>query len=481
VLECPVKVSARRYGSLPALATPGKEFFYIELNARVEESVRFFVDSGLSCSSEPLALQPAPTVTSICFLLAAWRLGRTVFLAHAHWPLQSVQRFAAKLGCRALFIDPGRNPAGPGIERLTVVSNLLPGDIPTRSQPLENGPGLKNASVILMTSGSSGNPKAACINFESLFYNAAGSNEMIPVKPSDRWLLSLPLYHVGGLGILLRCFLAGGTVVLPAPNTPLASALLEQEISHVSLVPTQLLMIMDRRISRRERLRLKAILLGGAAVTSDIIHRARECHLPMFISYGLTEMGSQVATSFIDTALTPDGRIRAKVLKYRDVAIAHDGEILVRGKTLFQGYRDGRTIVDPMDANGWFATGDLGTLDEDGYLIVRGRKDGMFISGGENIQPEEIESALLETGLLVQALVVPQHDKEYGQVPVAFVTPLRQVDVNSLAGQLHERLSRILPKFKIPVAFLPLSEEVKEGGIKLRRWYYQERLKDGKT
>ena len=115
--------------------------------------------------------------------------------------------------------------------------------------------------------------------------------------------------------------------------------------------------------------------------------------LPIHTSYGLTEMASQVTT-------TPPGaspgelRTAGRVLPGREVSISGGGEILVRGETLFAGYVDGEKVDRPLDADGWFHTGDLGDLDEDGYLRVLGRSDNLFISGGENIQPEEIEEAL---------------------------------------------------------------------------------------
>ena len=329
-----------------------------------------------------------------------------------------------------------------------------------------------------MTSGSSGSPKAACLSCDNLVYNAKGSQEVIPVQPLTRWLLSLPLYHVGGLGILLRCFLAGGTVVLPGPASSLEQQLIEQDISHVSLVPTQLLRIMDTLSAGREQLRLKAVLLGGAAAPPALIRQVRDCRLPLLVSYGLTEMGSQVATSSLETAVAADGKLRARVLKYREVSVARDGEILVKGETLFQGYCRGRTLIREVDAEGWFATGDLGTVDGDGYLHVQGRKDSMFISGGENIQPEEVEAALLQSGLLAQALVVGQDHEEYGQVPVAFIAPLKPADPGTLAEELRRTLAASLPKYKIPVAFFPLLEDDRSGNMKLLRRYYQERLKN---
>ena len=272
MFQCPVQETARRHGALPALAAPGRMFSYAELNNCVDEAVHVLIQSGVRGASAPVALQPAPTLNSICFLLAGWRLGLTVFLTHARWPALSVQRAAATMGCRSIFVDRLHHTAGHGFERLAVLENLPVGK-PCADQPSSD---CKQPGIVLMTSGSSASPKAASLSFENLFYNAAGSNEVIPVQPYNRWYLSLPIYHVGGLGILLRCFLSGGTVVLPGPDSRLETILIENKITHVSLVPTQLLRILPALGARRERLQLKALLLGGAAVSPAIIQVARE-------------------------------------------------------------------------------------------------------------------------------------------------------------------------------------------------------------
>jgi len=135
-------------------------------------------------------------------------------------------------------------------------------------------------------------------------------------------------------------------------------------------------------------------------------------------------------------------------LPFRQLMIAADGEILVRGETLFQGYGQGGGGLLTLDADGWYPTGDLGRLDDGGFLHVTGRKDNLFISGGENIQPEEIEAALQQLDGVAQAVVVPVSDVAFGFRPVAFVQG-EGVRLDGLAA----RLVPTLPKYMIPVAF----------------------------
>ena len=241
-----------------------------------------------------------------------------------------------------------------------------------------------------------------------------------------------------------------------------------ENITHISMVPTQLIRIMDSNAPSYLS-GMKAVLLGGDSVPADLIARATENRIPLVTSYGSTEMTSQI------TATMPRDSIShvftsGKLLPYRQLMISDDGEILVRGATLFKGYVNGRKTIKTGDGR-WFHTGDLGFLDKDGYLTVTGRKDNMFISGGENIQPEHIEREILKLDGVAQAIVVSVEDYEYGNRPVAFIMMKDNValDPVKITGGLAGRL----PKFMIPVSIYPWPDEVEQKGIKINRQYFQ--------
>ena len=258
---------------------------------------------------------------------------------------------------------------------------------------------LSSPATYICTSGTTANPKIAIHTLGNHFYSAIGVNSYFKLEQTDRWHLSLPLFHVAGLAILFRCFFAGASVVLNG------------DFTHASWVPTQLGRYLNDQMPH-----LKAILIGGAALPPDLAFRAS--HLPLYSSYGLTEMSSTVL-------------IKNTPLPYRRVKIVN-GELHVAGPPLFQGY-----IGEPRRRS-WYATGDLVS---DTYAIL-GRKDRLFISGGENIQPEEIENALLSLPGVTIAHVLPIKDCEFGKRPVAYT------DV-AYDTQLLEKL---LPKFKHPIA-----------------------------
>jgi O-succinylbenzoic acid--CoA ligase len=282
-------------------------------------------------------------------------------------------------------------------------------------------------ATIIWTSGSMGRPKAALLTAANHYWSALGSAANLPLQPNDRWLINLPLYHVGGLSIIWRCLLAGAAIVL------------EGEATHLSLVPTQLIRYLRQGVAPTGN----AVLLGGGPIPAPLIREARAAGWPIHTTYGLTEMASQVVTS-------PYG-----LLPHRELRIADDGEIWVRGKTLFAGYWGGESYD-------WFPTGDLGRWT--GTLEVLGRRDNRFTSGGEKIQPEEIELALLACPGVERAVVVPRADPEFGHRPVAFVDGTPDI----------ERLSH-LPRYKHPVSYLPWPEEMRD--LKPSRMKLQEILK----
>jgi O-succinylbenzoic acid--CoA ligase len=261
--------------------------------------------------------------------------------------------------------------------------------------------------------------------------------------------------------------LGGGTVVIPESKEDINTTVEQYGITHVSLVSTQLYRWLNRGVSKKATSTLKAVLVGGGPVPASLVSKASQAGLPLFTTYGSTEMACQVTTT---APKDPEDRLftAGKLLDFRSLKI-DEGEILVRGKTLFKGYvSEGKTTL-PVDNEGWFRTGDVGELNGEGYLAFLGRKDNMFISGGENIHPETIERQLCLVPRIAEAVVVPIEDNEFGFRPVAFVKTLgnKALDQKGLAADLEQQL----PRFKIPVAFYEWPKEEDKGRIKPDRSY----------
>ena len=324
---------------------------------------------------------------------------------------------------------------------------------------------MEQEATMVLTSGSMGRPKGILHTFANHYYSALGSHERIPFVREDVWLVSLPLYHMGGLSLIARSLLHGGTLRFPQEDWQ--TDLVKHRVTHISLVPTQLRQLLSTPETCQALEKLKVVLVGGAPCPADLVKRAVDLQIPIHSTYGLTEMASQVTTTAPGEAAECPGGC-GQVLSHRELCMARDGEILVKGRTLCKAIVFGDKTFDPLDGEDWLRTGDLGSLDTQGRLTVWGRKDAMFISGGENIQPEEIEQALLQLPEVEQCLVVPIPDDRYGQRPVAFLRPVSSKRMNR--SELLEAVL-VLERFKRPDHFFYWPAEAPNTFKPDRAWF----------
>ncbi len=468
-MPCPLRVAAIADPQAPAITGSGWTVGYAELDRRASAVAERLRKSGFK-AGDRVALYLPRDERYVVLLLALIRAGFVACPLSDRRPPGSLGPLLEQVGCRALIPDEDIPDSSlpAGVRRLhpEELERSPGGDAGDNLQPILRP--LDRHATVVFTSGSSGGPKAALHTFGNHYYSARGSSANVALAPGDRWLLSLPLYHVGGLSILFRCLLAGATIALSEPGVPLAEAIRATGATHVSLVATQLRRLLEEGGGLPG---LKAALLGGGPVPEPLLDEALSRGLPVHTSYGLTEMASQVTT-------TPPGatldklRTAGRTLPHREVRTSVSGEILVRGETLFAGYVEGEELDRPLDEDGWFHTRDLGELDGEGYLRVLGRSDNLFISGGENIQPEEIEEVLCRLEGVERTVVTPVPDEEFGERPVAFV---RMEDGSGPPGYLSAELGETLPRFMVPLAFYRWPEEADPERVKVDRMFFQER------
>jgi O-succinylbenzoic acid--CoA ligase len=449
----PITYARDRFGDRTALTSDIQKLTFAECSERIGKIARGLRESGIR-TGDRLALLGVNSVEYVLVLLGVIHAGAVACPLSVRLPAEAVKHQLEFLNCRKLIVfDADRATKNKSILNSADLSTLnAPGSHLGAEVPYDQ------LATVLFTSGSSGTPKAVAHTVANHYYSALGSNRNIPFGASDRWLLSLPLYHVGGIGIMFRAWLGGGTVVIPLANSDLFKVIQAFGITHVSVVSTQLVHLLEREASELSTLEsLKCVLLGGGPVSVSLIERALRANLPLFTSYGLTEMASQVTTTRSDDSLN-QLKTAGRVLDFREVKVDPAGEILVRGETLFSGYAEDNNVRLPIDSEGWFGTGDLGRLDSEGYLHILGRNDNMFISGGENIHPEEIESVLIEHPLVRDAIVVPVDSAEYGRRPVAFISWTSRE--HNAQKQLRDWVAAKLPRFKCPDMLLDWPENL---------------------
>jgi o-succinylbenzoate---CoA ligase len=312
--------------------------------------------------------------------------------------------------------------------------------------------------AIIHTSGTSGKPKAAVLTYGNMFYSAMASAYRIGHLPDDKWLCVLPLYHVGGLSILIRAVLYGITVDLRQKFDvdEINHALSHEDITLVSLVPTMLYRLLEARIEPWNP-KLRLVLVGGAATTPELIERCQQENIPIATTYGLTEAASQVATTFPNDAIRKVGTV-GKPLMFTQIRVIDEngkqqkigdyGEILVKSPTIMQGYYGDEAATNKALKNGWLHTGDIGYFDADGDLFLVQRRSDLIVSGGENIYPSEVEALLRQHPAIKQVVVIGINDAEWGQkVAAAIILENEQ----SLTQDELEKYSREhLAGYKIP-------------------------------
>jgi len=315
--------------------------------------------------------------------------------------------------------------------------------------------------AVLFTSGTSGAPKGVCLTHANLLASAFAAALHLALRAEDRWLACLPLFHIGGLSILIRNVLLGSPVLIHLRFDPeQVSAAIEGGVTHVSLVPTMLGRVLDLRGGRMAPATLRGILLGGAPAPPGLLERARGLGFPVLPSYGLTEACSQVATGAPGDPEMACGEIGSvgRALFGTEIRIAdsrgrslppgREGEILVRGPTVMAGYLGDAGATSSALRNGWLHTGDVGVLDPTGRLRVLDRRTDLIVSGGENVSPAEVEAVLSEHPGVAEVGVAGLPDPDLGSRVAAWIVPRSGAECR--AEELRRFCRSRLAGFKVP-------------------------------
>jgi len=377
----------------------------------------------------------------IVIALAVARAGGVLVPLNTRLADAEIEWQAARAGLRVVVAGNALAARAVSASRLVSFAEwrMLPGG-DTAAAPGHDDPARE--AVILFTSGTTGRPKAAVLTRGNQVASARASGAVLPLAPGDRWLASLPFFHVGGLGIVHRCLLSGACVVIPAAFSAdeLGRSIEEQGVTHVSVVDATLRRILEARGGRALPDRVRAVIVGGGPVSPALLDACPQA----LASYGLTE-SCAMATLVRPGAPREQRRTAGQALPGIDLRIADDGVIELRGPIVMRGYLDDPQATSAAIRDGWLRTGDLGELDADGCLRVLSRRDDLIVSGGENVYPAEIEHALREHADVADAVVIGVPDEQWGEVPLALVQ-LRGAGEPDLRAFLEPRLAR----YKLP-------------------------------
>jgi O-succinylbenzoic acid--CoA ligase len=412
----------------PALETSTGVLTYAGLDEEADLAAARLADRGVGPGARVATTLP-PGLDFAVLLHALPRIGAALVPLNTRLRAQERDRQRELAGAELIVDAPLSDPASGVANSAAPSGSLDPAAVHT----------------VVFTSGTAGEPRPVELTLTNHEASAAGSAAAIGADPADRWLCPLPLFHVGGLAILLRCARAGTTAVVHErfDAARVATELARGSITLASLVPTMLARLREVGLERAPALR--ALLLGGGPLAPELLEWARERKLPVRGTYGMTETCSHVVVS------APEGETGPPVTGARiaidrgesnrdEVGGGHDtlggdrgqrdggagdggagdggagdggaGEILVGGAMVARG---------ALAADGWLHTGDAGRLDERGHLYVEGRIKELIISGGENVAPARVEAALLAHPAVREAGVVGVEHVEWGEAVVALV------------------------------------------------------------
>jgi o-succinylbenzoate---CoA ligase len=452
--ELSIIAAAREGWDAPALVFGDEVWSWVELGRRVTAEMAALGRLGLGRPGGPprARLVVRATPETVVRLLALVQLGVTVVPLHARWTVAERSAVAAL------------DPAAWDLDSLPVAMR------PSRFLPLADRREIPPSRplAVVFTSGSSGVPRGVILTRAAFVASAAASAARLGWRRDDRWLLSLPPAHVGGLSVLMRCLAARRAVVLAEGLD--AGALIEvMRASHVTLVSLVAPMLARLLEAGEVPSSLRVVLLGGGPCPTRLVGAARSAGWPLVTTYGLTETCSQVATQAPGQVKEPE-EVAATPLEGVELRIV-GGRIQVRGDMLMAGYFPRGRHEEPFTDDGFLDTGDLGLLDANGRLHVLGRADDVIVTGGENVSPLEVEEALLRCGSVTAAVVFGTPAEPWGQVVAAALVagPEGPVPGSRLLAVLGDLAPFKRPRLVAWVPELPLGPSGKPDRLRVAR------------
>jgi acyl-CoA synthetase (AMP-forming)/AMP-acid ligase II len=435
--------AADRFGDVEAVVDGPLRLTFDELVGRIRCAAGAFADLGID-KGERVAVWAPNSAEWIVAAFGVLTAGGVLVPVNTRFKPDEAGDIITRSRAKAVLVQKGfldqDYTAPAGIPVIDLKSEFLSG-----GSPFERPVSGADVSDIIFTSGTTGRPKGAMMNHRQTLRMYEEWATLADLRPGDRYLMINPYFHTFGLKAgLIASFLRGATM-LPLAVFDIDSVVDLIERERISMLPGpptlyhSLLTVQDKaKLSS-----LRAGVTGAADIPVELVRRIHS-ELPfqtLMTGYGLTEAGnvtlSRPGDSFEDVATTA-----GLPCEDVEVRIAEDGEVLVRGYGVMQGYLDDPDgTAQAIDGDGWLHTGDLGNFDKSGRLKIDGRKKDMFIVGGFNAYPAEIEGFMLEHPAVAQVAVIGVPDERLGQVGKAFVVPKAPVSEADLMSWCRDRMA----------------------------------------
>ena len=345
---------------------------------------------------------------------------------------------------------------------------------------------LGKTATVMYTSGTTGKPKGVIQTFGNHWWSAVGSALNLGLSEKDSWYCAVPLFHISGFSILMRSVIYGMKIILTERfDAKDANArILKGDVTIISVVTVMLTRMIRETGEAVYPGSLRCVLLGGGPAPLPILEACLSRNIPVFQSYGMTETSSQIVTlppeyslSKLGSAGKPLFPASLKIMDGgKEAPAGVIGEIAVKGPNVTPGYLGNPEATAEAVKDNWLYTGDMGFVDEEGFLYVRDRRSDLLISGGENVYPAEIESVLSGHPAVEEAGAAGKADSTWGQVPAAFIVlkPGLRATEEEIIHWCRQRLA----SYKVPAQVIFCDELPRNASNKLLRRELKKRLEE---
>jgi len=450
-------VRAEQSPDAPAVADDRTDLNNTQFLAAVRRAAATLRTHGVS-AGDVVAIMLPNTADFVVALFAAWRLGATVTPINPSLVAAEVAYQVDDADANVLIVEP--SPDSSPAPVVLTTSELKAGEPVVDAGAVEQSDDA--LALLIYTSGTTGRPKGVMLDHANLNAMCGMVIDAFALTSADRSLLILPLFHANGIVAgTLSPLIAGGSTVIAGRFSPKTffDRVEQSRPTYFSAVPTIYTMLCDLPADvRPDTSSVRFAVCGAAPASVELLDTFESRYrVPIVEGYGLSEGTCASTGNPLDGVRKagtvgiplPGQQIRIVDADGQDVPHGEAGEVLVSGPNVMRGYLNrpeetAKTIVD-----GWLYTGDVGRLDEDGYLVLVDRAKDMIIRGGENIYPKEIETLVYQLPGVAEAAVVGRANPLYGEVPVLFVSLNSGVDLTT--DRVDEHLRGSLSKYKLPV------------------------------
>ena len=442
----------------------GREWSYAEFDVAVDRLAGWLHDKFGPASGTRVAVLAKNCAEMVVLQFACVRAGCIFMPLNWRLAVAELEALVADAEPQLLFASDGFT-APPNVPEILDVNGMLSLGKDGDAAPESARRGFEEVSTLLYTSGTSGRPKGVMLSEQNVFWGCTNLIHGNAVNPSSTFLCDMPLFHTAGLTAATRTPLLAGGTVLVSPGFDPALTLErmtdpELGVTHYFSVPQMATTLWQRPEFDPAKLqKIVAWAIGGAPNPKAQSERFIGAGIRISEGFGMSETGSNFAIPpfELDLMMSKAGSCglplmtqRAKIVDEdgNELPAGEQGELLVSGPSVALGYWNQPELTAKMFVDGWFYTGDAAMKDEDGYFYIVDRKKDMYISGGENVYPAEVEAALAELDSVGQVAVIGVPDERWGEVGRAYVIPAAGKSIS--ADEVIAHCTTRLAKFKVP-------------------------------